>query len=169
MSPKTTNLLNARTMVFTKWGNPYVNGGLVIANCTKGIIPNRRRRPFVFLSKTYSTIPGRKNKILLKRLDDLRVHIQSHKPGTIDRNLYKDFMLNEDMFLVAYQKLKSKPGNMTPGINPTTLDGMSIEVLRNIIEQLKTQEFKFTPGRRKLIPKANGKSRLLFPPLSSLS
>jgi len=30
------------------------------------------------------------------------------------------------MFIIAYQNIKSKPGNMTPGINPTTLDVYSL-------------------------------------------
>jgi hypothetical protein len=34
-------------------------------------------------------------------------------------------MLNARMYEVAYYKLRSKPGNMTPGINPVTLDGLS--------------------------------------------
>jgi len=36
-------------------------------------------------------------------------------------------MFNVRMYEVAYQKLKSNPGNMTPGINPITLDGISME------------------------------------------
>lgn len=36
-------------------------------------------------------------------------------------------MFNVRMYEVAYQKLKSNPGNMTPGINPVTLDGLSME------------------------------------------
>ena len=36
-------------------------------------------------------------------------------------------MFNVRMYEVAYQKLKSNPGNMTPGINPVTLEGLSME------------------------------------------
>lgn len=31
------------------------------------------------------------------------------------------------MYQIAYDKLKSNPGNMTPGIKPQTLDGISLE------------------------------------------
>lgn len=65
------------------------------------------------------------------------------------------------MYLAAYNKLRSRPGMMTPGIDPTTLDGLSPEVIKDIIRKLSTGEFQFTPGRRVLIPKANGKTRPL--------
>ena len=50
---------------------------------------------------------------------------------------------------------------MTPGIVPTTLDGLSVEVVEEIIQSLKDDTFKFQPGRRVLIPKANGGERPL--------
>jgi hypothetical protein len=36
-------------------------------------------------------------------------------------------MFNKKMYEVAYHKLRSKPGYMTPGITPITLDGISME------------------------------------------
>ena len=61
------------------------------------------------------------------------------------------------MFEVAYHKLRSNPGNMTPGISPTTLDGISLEVFREIINSLRNESFQFDPGRRVDIPKSSGK------------
>lgn len=55
------------------------------------------------------------------------------------------------MYLAAYQKLRSNPGNNTPGINPRTLDG----VIEEIIKKLRKGDFNFTPWR---IPKGNGKT-----------
>lgn len=48
------------------------------------------------------------------------------KDGFKVNDIYK-LMFNVRMYEVAYQKLKSNPGNMTPGINPITLDGISME------------------------------------------
>jgi len=31
------------------------------------------------------------------------------------------------MYILAYNKLKSNPGNLTPGIVPETLDGLSYD------------------------------------------
>ncbi|KAH8163800.1 hypothetical protein CIB48_g4426 [Xylaria polymorpha] len=67
-----------------------------------------------------------------------------------------DLMLNEKMFEIAYHKLKSNPGNMTPGISPTTLDGISTEVFKRIIESLRDESFQFDPGRKVNIPKGSG-------------
>ena len=50
---------------------------------------------------------------------------------------------------------------MTPGITPTTLDGMSPEVIQDIISRLKDESFKFSPGRRVNIPKPSGEMRPL--------
>lgn len=74
--------------------------------------------------------------------------------------LYK-LMYDPQLYLVAYQKLRSKPGNMTPGITPVTLDGMSDQVMPEIIGRLRAGTFKFSPGRRIDIPKANGGERPL--------
>jgi len=65
------------------------------------------------------------------------------------------------MFLIAYDRIKSKPGNMTKGLNPETLDGLSSEWIDKTIEELKDESFQFKPARRIMIPKANGKMRPL--------
>jgi retron-type reverse transcriptase len=68
-------------------------------------------------------------------------------------DIYKKFMLDKNLFLVAYDKLKSKPGNMTPAISPETLDGISDEDLNKIIDKLRTEKFQFSTSRR--LPKKN--------------
>lgn len=50
---------------------------------------------------------------------------------------------------------------MTQGITPTTLDGMSEEMVMEIIDSLRKETFKFQPGRRVYIPKANEGERPL--------
>lgn len=70
-------------------------------------------------------------------------------------------MFNPRLFEIAYNRIKSNPGNMTPGIIPTTLDGISPKVIDEIISNLKTQTFQFSPGRRIHIPKSNGGQRPL--------
>lgn len=84
-----------------------------------------------------------------------------HNPGFIVHDRLYRIMYDVELFEMAYQRLKSKPGNMTPGITPTTLDGISAEVINNIMEQVRKGSFKFSPGRRVNIPKPNGGTRPL--------
>lgn len=55
--------------------------------------------------------------------------------------------------VVAYELIKSKPGNMTPGIDPKTLDGISLSFLKNTQTKLRNGKFQFPPARRISIPK----------------
>ncbi|MGH0945234.1 reverse transcriptase domain-containing protein [Bacillus mycoides] len=72
------------------------------------------------------------------------------------RNLY-----NKEFFLLAYARLASKEGNMTKGIDDSTIDGMSMEKIEKLIELLKSEKYQPKPVRRVYIPKANGKMRPL--------
>jgi len=78
----------------------------------------------------------------------------------VNDRLYR-LLFEKNLYYTAHEKLKSKPGNMTPGVTPTTLDGMSEEVIDEIILSLKMGTFKFSPGRRVYIPKTNGGERPL--------
>jgi group II intron reverse transcriptase/maturase len=80
--------------------------------------------------------------------------------GFIRFNVYQ-FMLDPRLFEIAYGKLRSKPGNMTPGINPTTLDGLDQNWITETIASLKNESFRFTPGRRVNIVKPQGGTRPL--------
>jgi len=62
-----------------------------------------------------------------------------------------------DILMAAYTKLKSSPGNMTPGIDKETLDGLNLSWFQNLQKELNTNKFQFRPARRLEIPKANGK------------
>jgi len=59
--------------------------------------------------------------------------------------------------VTAYEFIKSNPGNMTPGVTPVTLDGISLDYLKRIQAELRAGTFKFSPARRIQIPKP-GKS-----------
>lgn len=61
----------------------------------------------------------------------------------------------------AYDIIKSNPGNMTPGTDGRTLDGMSIKKLEVLMENVKKWEYECKPTKRVYIKKANGKLRPL--------
>jgi retron-type reverse transcriptase len=63
------------------------------------------------------------------------------------------------MLAYAYDNIKSKPGNMTPGVSPDTIDGISEEKIEKLSEELRSEKFKFTPSRRIEIDKPSGGKR----------
>ncbi|MCQ6342517.1 reverse transcriptase domain-containing protein [Bacillus cereus] len=67
------------------------------------------------------------------------------------RNLY-----NEEFYLLAYENLYPKLGNMTRGIDNETIDGMSLEKIKEIINNLRNRRYQPIPVRRVQIPKKNG-------------
>lgn len=81
---------------------------------------------------------------------------KDYKYQRLYRNLY-----NPEFYLLAYSKSYAKEGNMTEGTDGKTIDGMSIERIYKIIEQLKEENFQPKPARRVYIPKKNGSKRPL--------
>ena len=72
------------------------------------------------------------------------------------RNLY-----NPAFYLLAYERIQAKPGNMTAGSDGKTIDGMSMKRIEVLIQKLKDFSYQPKPARRTYIPKANGKTRPL--------
>lgn len=72
------------------------------------------------------------------------------------RNLY-----NPEFFLLAYERIQARPGNMTAGNDGNTIDGMSMKRIDSLIQKLKDFSYQPKPARRTYIPKANGKMRPL--------
>jgi group II intron reverse transcriptase/maturase len=63
-----------------------------------------------------------------------------------------------EVLSLAYELIKSKPGNMTSGIDRTTLDGIDLKWISNVSHQLLAGKFQFSPARRKNIPKPGKKT-----------
>jgi group II intron reverse transcriptase/maturase len=70
-------------------------------------------------------------------------------------------MYKEDLYILAYERIKSAPGNMTPGTDRKTIDGFSLRMIHTIIEEMRTEQFQFKPVRTVYLPKPNGKKRKL--------
>jgi retron-type reverse transcriptase len=75
-------------------------------------------------------------------------------------NVYS-LLLDRDMYYAVYQKIKSKPGYMTPGIDDINIDGINKQLFEEIIEELRSEHYRPNPTRRVQIPKKNGKTRPL--------
>ncbi|WP_433358804.1 reverse transcriptase domain-containing protein [Streptosporangium sp. CA-115845] len=74
--------------------------------------------------------------------------------------LYRQ-LFNPHLYLLAYQRIYSNQGAMTPGVCGETADGMSESKIERIIDALRHERYRFMPARRVYIPKANGKKRPL--------
>ncbi|MEM8862631.1 MAG: reverse transcriptase domain-containing protein [Chloroflexota bacterium] len=90
-----------------------------------------------------------------------------HILGTRGEPVYRLYarMLDEDLFIASYIKLYPNKGAMTPGSDPKdSIDGMSLQRIRRLIDTLKNNRWRWKPSRRTTIPKRNGKSRPLSMP-----
>jgi group II intron reverse transcriptase/maturase len=70
--------------------------------------------------------------------------------------LYRQ-LFNPQMYLLAYGRIYSNHGAMTPGATQETADGMSVEKIERIIDAIRHERYRFAPVRRTHIPKKHGK------------
>lgn len=118
-----------------KGSDPYGNGVPVVPaavptpmisrNSLYGLSNVKRRgRGTVFETpptRYYST--DVQNNVISK-LESLTRYCKNKNHQPVDRNLFG--ILKDPHFLeLAYNNIKSKPGNMTPGVTPETLDGIN--------------------------------------------
>jgi group II intron reverse transcriptase/maturase len=74
--------------------------------------------------------------------------------------LYRQ-LFNPHLYLIAYGRLYSNQGAMTPGVDGETVDGMSQAKIGRIIDAVRHERYRFRPVKRVYIPKKNGKLRPL--------
>ena len=86
----------------------------------------------------------------IERLE--RIRNLNKNPNYVNTDLYRLFY-KEDLYVAAYEKIKSKPGNLTPGPDTETLDGFNINRVDSIIADMRSEAFQFKPFRRIYIPK----------------
>ena len=74
--------------------------------------------------------------------------------------LYRQ-LFNPQLYLLAYGRIYSNKGAMTPGATQETVDGMSLGKIGRIIDAMRHERYRCSPVRRVYIPKKNGKRRPL--------
>jgi retron-type reverse transcriptase len=90
-------------------------------------------------------------------LDVLR---ERGRRGLSCEELYRQ-LFNPHLYLLAYGRLYSNHGAMTPGADGETVDGMSLARIGRVIDALRHERYRFQPVKRVYIPKKNGKLRPL--------
>ena len=76
------------------------------------------------------------------------------KRGLPLEDIYRQ-LYNRELYLLAYARLYSNAGAMTPGTTAETVDGMSLAKIDAIIESLRQERYRWAPARRTYIPKKN--------------
>ena len=76
------------------------------------------------------------------------------------KNLYRQ-LYNPQFYFRAYARLYSNDGAMTPDTTGETVDGMSREKIKTMIDLIRQERWRWTPVKRVYIPKRNGKLRPL--------
>jgi group II intron reverse transcriptase/maturase len=74
--------------------------------------------------------------------------------------LYRQ-LFNPNLYLLAYGRLYSNRGAMTPGVDGETVDGMSMSEIGRIIDAVRHERYRFRPVKRVHIPKKGGRTRPL--------
>lgn len=77
--------------------------------------------------------------------------------------LYRN-LFNPDFYLLAYNNIYDKEGNLTEGTDQVTIDGFNMRLVEKLIEEMKAETYRPKAVRRVYIPKKNGKLRPLGVP-----
>lgn len=136
-------------------GNLWGDGALVVAKSTR----NRFKVP---TNRMYSTkVKGSSNLSSEESMPEGIANLQkltadnSKNKSLINHNIM-GIMSDIDVLIAAYARIKSKPGNMTPGVDSETLDGINTSYFYRLQKELRSGTFQFRPARRIEIPKPNG-------------
>ena len=84
----------------------------------------------------------------------------SEHPDGVYTRLYR-YLLREDTYYLAYQKLYANKGASTKGIDRDTADGFGKKYVDKLIKDLSEGTYRAKPVRRQYIKKPNGKMRPL--------
>jgi len=84
-------------------------------------------------------------------VDSLR-QLKPEKDG-IYTHITSRFLANPELLKLAYSRIKNKEGNLTPGGNNFTLDGISQKWFKDTALRLKNGTYEFSSSRRINIPK----------------
>ena len=103
-------------------------------------------------------VDSRKKRTLIipKGCEMLTYLRKNYKDETVKSRLIH-YIADVNTLILAYETIKSRPGNMPPGSTPETLDGIHTEYFSRISRKIRAGKYRFTPARRVWIPKP-GKS-----------
>ena len=74
------------------------------------------------------------------------------------RRLYRN-LYNPEFYLLAYKNIYANDGSTTPGMDGTSLDGMSLKRIDRIIQSLRNHSYRPNPARRTYIAKKSNPAK----------
>lgn len=155
MEPKREIDTEQRNTRSPKVGNHYGDGAFNSRMGLRVLVKVGQSAHFEVRQRNYSTATSARPMASADSMSSL-IQLDSNKYT----GLYK-CVASIDTLVTAYDNIKSKPGNMTPGMDQMTLDGVSMRFFEDLEKSLLNGSFQFKPARRVHIPKANGKLRPL--------
>jgi nicotine oxidoreductase len=147
------------TMGLPKARKSYGNGGIVVGTMlvnnsrsslmSSGVIRNYSSLggPGAELPKGSSLNPGKISPLIIQKCEKRVVF------ASLDTAKLIHVISHPDVLLLAYELIKSKPGNMTTGASKETLDGISMEWIHETSRKIKAGQYQFGLARRIMIPK----------------
>nr|NP_150408.1 hypothetical protein PylioMp37 [Pylaiella littoralis]CAC50849.1 orf748 [Pylaiella littoralis] len=140
--------------------NGYGYGGVVlVARGLKSLImvhESKRKTKGTSLFKSYSSLPSGR-----ERLGQI-IKINIENPNHLNERILS-LVSSYDMLEAAYIKIKSKPGNMTKGVDGKTLDGVNVDWLKSLSRDVGSGSYNPYLVRRLMIPKRKGRRPLGIP------
>lgn len=101
----------------------------------------------------------------LKRLVEISKLSQKEKKW-VHKDIFR--ILNKDeIWIIAYENIKSNKGVLTPGSIPETMDGMSLGRLKRIKERVLSEEYTFKTVKLTYISRPDGRKRPLGLPTAN--
>src|SRR5439155_11828504 len=124
---------------------PYGDGGpAVVAGVTTGQ-GGRESRPH---SGEGGQVIGHQQKREVREMRDAKTVLgvlrERGRRGLPLERLYRQ-LFNPNLYLLAYGRLYSNKGAMTPGPTGETADGMSLGKIERIIDALRHERYRFKP------------------------
>lgn len=90
---------------------------------------------------------------VLSRLQE-KAKDKTYRFERLYRNLY-----NPEFYMLAYQKIYANKGSMTPGVDGSTMDGMSAKRIEGIMASLWDESYHPVPARRTYIAKKSNPAK----------
>jgi group II intron reverse transcriptase/maturase len=95
---------------------------------------------------------------LITRLEDFRKR-NSDNPNYTNKDIYRMFYKSE-LYIIAYNNIKSNDGAETKGGDSTSLHGFSQTWIDDIINSMRDESYQPSPSRTTYIPKQDGSGKM---------